>query len=80
MKILIVKKLFDKSWEIAWSNFQKWCQDLDPGNTQQFDTRPEVAYLARDNSSKNSNSYTSHSISSMLSFEIEKMKLESKVQ
>ena len=34
-----------------------------------------VAYLARDNSSKSSNSYTSHSITSILSFEIEEIEV-----
>ena len=34
-----------------------------------------VAYLARDDSSKTSNSYTSHSITSILSFEIEEIEV-----
>ena len=34
-----------------------------------------VAYLARDDSSKSSNSYTSHSITSILSFEIEEIEV-----
>ena len=65
MKVLTSKNSFDQSREIVRAGLQQWCQILDPDDTKIFDTYPEVAYLARDNFSKSSNSYTSHSITSI---------------
>ena len=49
---------------------------VDVGDIDEFDTSPEVAYLARDDFSKSSSSYTSHSITSILSFEIEEIEVK----
>ena len=76
MKILIAKKLFDQTREKAQNNLQKWSLELDPDNTRQFDTSPEVAYLARDDFLNSSSSYTSHSITSILSFEIDEIEVK----
>ena len=76
MKILIAKKLFDQTREKARHNLQKWSQELDPDDIRQFDTTPEVAYLARDDFSNSSSSYTSHSITSILSFEIDEIEVK----
>jgi hypothetical protein len=75
MKVLIAKKLFDQSREIIRHSLQKWCQELDPDDTRHLHTLPEIAYLAQDDFSKSSNSYTSHSIASILSFEIEEIEV-----
>jgi hypothetical protein len=75
MKVHIAKKLFVQSQEIIRHSLQKWCQELDPDDIRQFDRLPEVAYLAQDNFSKSSNSYTSHSIASILSFEINEIEV-----
>jgi hypothetical protein len=47
MKVLTGKTLFDQSQEIIRHSFQKWCQELDPEDTRQFDTLPEVASLKK---------------------------------
>jgi hypothetical protein len=75
MKVPIAKKLYDQSQETIRHSLQKWCQELDPDSTRQFDTLPDIAYLAQDNFSKSSNSYTSHSIASILSSEIEEIEV-----
>jgi hypothetical protein len=71
MKVLITKKLFDQSCEIIRHSLQKRYQELDPDDTRHYHALPEIAYLAQDDFSKRSNSYTSHSIASILSCKIE---------
>ena len=75
MKVLTSKNSFDQSRETIREGLQQWCQALDPDDIRLFDTYPEVAYLARDDYSKSSDSYTSHSITSILSFEIEEIEV-----
>jgi hypothetical protein len=75
MKVLVARKLFDQSRELLRHSLQKWCHELDPEDTRQFGTLPKVAYLAQDDFSKSSNSYTSHSIASILSFKIEEVEV-----
>ena len=68
--------MFDQSREIFRKCLKQWCQALDPNDIRLFDTYPEVAYLARDDFSKSNDSYTLHSITSLLSFEIEEIKVK----
>jgi hypothetical protein len=75
MKVLTSKTSFDQSRDIVRKGLQQWCKILDPDDIRLFDTYPEVAYLARDDFSKSSDSYTSHSITSILSFEIEEIEV-----
>jgi hypothetical protein len=46
---------------------------LDPKDTRQFGTIPEIAHLARDDLSSNSDSYTANSIKSILNFDIDEI-------
>ena len=75
IKVLTSKKSFDQSREKVREGLQQWCQELDPDDIRLFDTYPEVAYLTRDDFSKSNDSYTSHSITSILSFEIEEIEV-----
>ena len=71
--VLTSKKSFDQSREKFREGLQQWCQELDPDDIRLLDTYPEVAYLTRDDFSKSND--TSHSITSILSFEIKEIEV-----
>ena len=80
MKIIIPKKQFDSARDKFKEKINDWCKTLDPDDTRQFERIPEIAHLARDDFSNSSNSYTAHSISSILSFDIEEIEVKTTTQ
>ena len=73
MTIITAKKDFDKARDFFKANIEAWSQSLDPEDTRQFGMIPEIAHLARDDLSRNSDSYTTNSINSILSFDIDEI-------
>jgi len=80
MKILTSKKQFNSARSKFKENINDWCKTLDPDDTLRFKRRPEIAHLSRDDFSDSSNSYTAHSISSILSFDIEEIEVPKTTQ
>lgn len=73
MTVLVPKSQFDQVRAQLKVELQNLSVTLDPEDTRLFDTNPEVAYLARDDMSSSRDSYSSRSISSIMSFEIEEV-------
>jgi hypothetical protein len=73
MTVLVPKSQFDPVRAQIKVELQNLSATLDPEDTRLFDTNPEVAYLARDDMSSGRDSYSSRSVSSIMSFEIDEV-------
>ena len=76
MKILVHKKHFDTARKHLKEKLCQWKEVLDPDDIRQFEKYPEIAHLTRDELLDSIESYTSHSIASILSFEIEEIEIK----
>ena len=54
----------------------QWNEVLDPDDIRQFEKYPEIAHLTRDDLSDSMESYTSHSMASILSFETKEIEIK----
>jgi hypothetical protein len=75
MTVLVPKSQFDQTRAQVKVELQNLITTLDPEDTRLFGTDPEVAYLPRDDMSSSRDSYSSRSISSIMSFEIEEVNI-----
>jgi hypothetical protein len=73
MTVLVPKSQFDQVRAQIKVELQNLSVTLDPEDTRLFNTNPEVTYLARDDMSSSRDSYSSQSISSIMSFEIKEV-------
>ena len=75
MRVLVPKAKFDTYRSQLKDDLQKWSLKLDPEDTRLFNSDPEVAYLFKDDKSSSANSYSSRSIESIMSLEIEEIEI-----
>ena len=68
-KILVAKKDFRDSRQLLKEKLTSWVTDLDPDNIKQHNTPPEVAHIAKDDYSSTNDSFYSHSVETIMTFE-----------
>jgi hypothetical protein len=72
-RILVPKKEFSAQRKLLKDKMTSWVQDLDPDDTKEYNTPPEVAHIAKDDYSSTDETFYSHSIDTIMTFEVEEI-------
>lgn len=70
IKIMVHKNKFESVRLELKEDLLIWASDLDPEDTREYDTNPEIAHIYKDDFSDSSGSFMSRSIASLMSIEI----------
>jgi len=70
---LVPKSQFYDQRDIIKQQLKHWAAELDPEDTREYRTPPEVAHISKDDFSSDAGSYFTHSIASILTFEVDEV-------
>jgi hypothetical protein len=72
-RVLVPKKHFHERRDTLKTQLATWIGDLDPEDTREFNTPPEVSHISKDDYSSEANSFYSNSVESIMTFEVEEI-------
>jgi hypothetical protein len=75
-RILVTKKDFSNHRKLLKEKMATWVNDLDPDDIKEHNTPPEVAHIAKDDYSSSDETFYSHSINTIMTFEVEEISFQ----
>ena len=72
-RVLVPKKHFHDRRDLLKTQLATWIEDLDPEDTREFNTPPEVSHIASDDNTSDANSFYSNSIELIMTFDVKEI-------
>lgn len=72
-RVLVPRSSFHHQRDLIKDQLKKWTTELDPEDTREYNSHPEVSHIPKDDFSIDAGSYFSHSIASIMTFEVEEV-------
>jgi len=72
-RVLVPKSSFHIQRETIKEQMKHWVKDLDPDDTREYGSSPEVSHIPKDDFSSEEGSYFTNSIASIMTFEVDEI-------